>query len=151
MTECFSTRIMVLTCMLGCFLWNCLGCGIKAMPVAPGRRAPLAVSDLDALKTEDRVRLTWTMPQMEGNNAWTSVAVVVYRAAAAQKNGKCDHCPLKFEPIAQLPVSAPVAGEGIKMHHLDKPDAGYRYTYKVVPVNENDEKGQPSNLVEIQF
>lgn len=144
---CFSARLSLLACLLGSLMGIAFGCGIKAMPVVPGRSAPPAVSDLTGVKTEGNVQLTWTVPHAQGKNEWAAEAVVVYRAGVSLQNGGCDHCPLRFAPIARLPVSA--AGDRLKMHHLDTPDAGSRYTYKVVPVSDRDEMGLPSNLIEI--
>lgn len=39
------------------------GCGMPAAPLPPSLNLPSPITDLDAVRTGDRVRLTWTMPR----------------------------------------------------------------------------------------
>lgn len=137
----------ILAGLLGMLMLIILGCGVKAMPVAPGQTLPAPVRDLTGKITGDQATLSWTIPAKEKKNAWIPAAVVVYRSRVALKDGDCDHCPLKFDPIAKLSIPGGVAP---KMQYVDMLETGFRHTYKVVLIGADEERGEDSNLFAVQ-
>jgi hypothetical protein len=121
------------------------GCGRKAMPIAPHRIPPPRVSDLKGRVQAGQVTLTWTVPADKVERAGLLLTAVVYRSKLPLKNGGCEHCPLRFEPVERLPVPA---GAAPKMQYTQRVEPGFRYTYQVVLMGGHHMAGDPSNSFE---
>jgi hypothetical protein len=129
------------------------GCGKKAMPVPPNRITPAAVTNFKGQLAEGQVQLSWRLPEPAGEKAGvtrsiSSVGVMVYRSKLPLEAGGCKGCPLRFEPIATL--TPPSGGKGA-MRYDDKLERGFRYTYKIVLVGENDAVSPDSDLLDITY
>jgi hypothetical protein len=129
------------------------GCGKKAMPVPPNRIAPAAVSNFKGELKDGRVLLTWFLPERLGDKSGVTqnvplTEVMVYRSKLSLEGGGCKNCPPRFEAIAKL---APAAGGKGTMRYSDTLERGFRYTYKVVLVGENDVVSPDSDLLDISY
>lgn len=129
------------------------GCGKKAMPVPPNRIMPPAVSSFKGELTEGQVKLTWSLPGPTGEKTDIRTAVplagvLVYRSRLPLEEGGCKNCPLRFEPVAKL---APPSGDTRKMGYSDRLEKGFRYTYKIVLVGENDAVSPDSDLLDLIY
>ncbi|MFH0725084.1 MAG: hypothetical protein V2B19_01785 [Pseudomonadota bacterium] len=130
-----------------------VGCGKKAMPVAPNRIAPAAVSNFKGELKEGRVLLTWSLPGKSDDKSGVTQSVPVaevrvYRSKLSLAAGGCKHCPPRFEVIAKL---APVSGGTGGMRFSDTLETGFRYTYKVVLIGENDVMSPDSDLLDVTY
>lgn len=129
------------------------GCGKKAMPVPPNRISPAAVTNFKGQLTEGQVLLSWRLPELTGEKSGValngpSAVVMVYRSKLSLEAGGCKNCPLRFEPIATL---SPPPGARGEMRYADKLERGFRYTYKIVLVGENDVVSPDSDLLDVTY
>jgi hypothetical protein len=129
------------------------GCGKKGMPAPPNRVAPAAVTNFKGQLTEGQLELSWRLPEGAGETSgpmWNvpPAGVMVYRSKLPLEAGGCQNCPLRFEPIASL--APPPGGKG-QMRYGDKLDRGFRYTFKIVLVGENDAVSPDSDLLDITY
>jgi hypothetical protein len=130
-----------------------VGCGKKAMPIPPNRIAPAAVSNFKGELKEGRVLLAWSLPGKSDDTSGVmqSVPVVevrVYRSKLSLAEGGCKNCPPQFEAIAKL---APASGGTRAMRYNDAVERGFRYTYKIVLVGENDVMSPDSDLLDVTY
>jgi len=130
-----------------------VGCGKKAMPAPPNRIAPTAVSNFKGQLKEGQVLLTWSLPEPAGEKSDLTLnvpltEVIVYRSKLPLEAGGCKNCPLRFEPIAKL---APPSGGKGGMRYSDKLERGFRYTYKIILVGENDAVSPDSDLLDVTY
>ncbi len=106
-----------------------LGCGLKAMPSVPRQVSPKPVADLRAQLTGNQVELTWSYSKaLSGSEPVTRFGV--YRASEAVSES-CDHCPLLFQRVADIPFVDGKDGAAV-MTYRDTLENGYRYRYKVI-------------------
>lgn len=143
----FSLFPSVWVGLLGVLMLMACGCGVKAMPVVPGKTLPAPVRDLTGQIASGQAALSWTIPAQDPKSEWLPEAVVVYRSKVLLQEEACEQCPLKFEPIARLGIPG---GLMRKMHYVDTLETGFRYTYKVVLIGDKEERGEESNLFSIQ-
>jgi hypothetical protein len=130
-----------------------VGCGKKALPIPPNRIAPAPVLNFKGELKEGQVLLAWSLPEQpaETSNGKRNVAlaaVLVYRSKLPVEAGGCKNCPPRFELIAKL---APPPGGVGAMRYSDTLQKGFRYTYKVVLVGENDVAGPDSDLLDVTY
>jgi uncharacterized protein len=143
-------------------------CGKRGPPVAPERRLPAAVQDLQGTVEGDAVRLSWTLPKIRlDRSALKEVRrTEVYRRI---ENGTTEE-PVRpamlvfgglfgpapgvpgFERVANITVAEPAAPaqvQGNQVTYRDTQDLkiGQRYTYVVVALDENGRPSPPSNRV----
>jgi hypothetical protein len=121
------------------------GCGSKAMPIAPHRVVPPRVSDLTGHIQGRQLMLSWSVPAGEAHKEGLPLTAVVYRSKLPLNGKGCEGCPLRFEPVARLPVPAGAAPE---MQFTESLETGFRYTYQVVLMGEHHVSGNPSNSFE---
>lgn len=143
-------------------------CGKRGPPVAPERRLPAAVQDLQATVAADGIRLTWTLPRIRVDR---SALKEVRRTAVYRRlEDGAPEAPSRpaivtfgglfgpppgvpgFERIADIAVADPGAGAEVQGAQVTYRDAqglvfGRRYTYVVVAVDEQGRPSPPSNRV----
>ncbi len=120
------------------------GCGKKAMPTPPNTAPVPAVSDLSYRIDGSDVNLAWTVPAGAGEGE-----AVVSRARTKLSDGECNECPLIFQRIAELPVSA--TQDAVKQTYREPLAQGFRYTYRVVLRKSGGRTSAPSNLVTFDY
>src|SRR5262249_39137894 len=140
--------------------------------VAPERRLPAAVADLQGAVEGDAIRLNWTLPKIRlDRSALKEVRrTEVYRRiedGAAEEPvrpavlvfgglfGPAPGVP-GFERVANITVTEPAAPaqvQGSLVTYRDKQDLkiGQRYTYVVVAVDEQGRPSPPSNRVVVSL
>ena len=123
-----------------------LGCGKKAPPVPPKRPLPPVVQDLRHTIQGDWIELRWTLPAESDGRA---AEIQVLRATQSGEEIGCEGCPLRFRVAAEIPIhhkafakSAPRA-----LYYTEKIDPGYRYTYKVIVLDEYGIRSKDSNII----
>ncbi len=121
-----------------------VGCGKKAMPVAPKQGKPPAVSDL-AYRIEDgKVRLNWTVPEDVLAGKFGQGKLVVLRSKIGLGD-ICSDCPKIFQRVTRKrPIGKAV--EAAKMVYEEALEDGFRYTYKVVLEMESGYISDDSNI-----
>jgi hypothetical protein len=130
-----------------------IGCGKKAMPIPPNRIQPAPVSNFKGELKEGRVLLSWSLPVRPGDKSDMTenvplAAAWVYRSKVPMTEGDCKNCPPRFEVIAKL---KPASGGKRAMRYSDMLETGFRYTYKVVLIGENDVMSRDSDLLDITY
>ncbi|MGD8756849.1 MAG: hypothetical protein PVF98_14360 [Desulfobacterales bacterium] len=123
-----------------------LGCGKKAPPVPPKRPSPPMVQDLRHTIQGDRIELSWTLPAASDGRA---AEIKVLRATQSEEEIGCEGCPLRFEVAAEIPIHHKAFGksEPRTLYFTEAIDPGYRYTYKVIVLDEYGIRSQDSNIV----
>jgi hypothetical protein len=136
----FSTMALIAASLLCLCI---LGCGKKEFPSAPRQVPPQPVADLRAQLTGDQVELSWSFSKAHsGSEPVTGFGV--YRAKELLSES-CDHCPLLFERVADIPFVEGRDGASV-MTYRDTLEKGYRYRYKVI-CNSKGMNSKDSNVV----
>ncbi len=143
-------------------------CGKRGPPVAPERKLPAAVQDLQAAVEGSAIRLNWTLPRIrvdrsalkevrrtevyrrvEDGAAEEPVrpALVVFRGLFGGSPGVPG-----FERVADITVAEPAETAQVVGNQVNYTDAqglsfGQRYTYVVVALDERGRPSPPSNRV----
>ncbi len=122
------------------------GCGKKAPPVPPKRPAPPVVQDLSHTIQGDVVELSWTLPVASDSRA---EEIKVLRATQSGEEIGCEGCPLRFAVAAEIPIhhKAFEKSEPRTLRFTEKIEAGHRYIYKVIVIDEYGMRGKDSNFV----
>ena len=126
-----------------------VGCGKKGPPRPPKRPLPPTVEDLRYAIQGDVVELSWTHPATAGSIASRLEAIKVLRAVLSGEEIKCEHCPLRFEAVAEIPIQAkaPPKADLRTLHYSETLDPGYRYFYKVIVFDKYGIGSKHSNVV----
>jgi hypothetical protein len=138
-----KTLPIILLLAAGCGLYS--GCGRKGPPVPPGYVAPAAVSDLKYQISADSVTLTWTIPEAERKSTYAISGSNVYRLKTPLDSDACPECPLVFLFVNKNPAKSGIG------QHRETLERGFRYTFKVVSIDEANKEGPDSNLVQFTF
>ena len=132
---------------LAYFLLLCLclnGCGVKADPV-PRQQKPLPeIRELNAEKSGDMLRLTWTVDISDKTAAPAEFAV--YRFKSLLSAEKCKGCPIPFEKAATV---RPENRKEKTFSHTETLEKGFLHMYKIAPVAENGSMGKDSETISI--
>ena len=142
-------RILWLVIFLGVFL----GCGIKAPPKPPQQLQQLAVNDLSKSLNEDRLTLTWTIPNVENQRQADLAGFMVYKSRKKLSDADCQTCPVFFERVADIPLNQ-VTSKDVEektIYYMDAVEEGYHYLYKVIVYSKNGVMGKDSNIVEFIY
>jgi len=120
------------------------GCGKKADPRAPVRYIPGAVKDLVARQKENRVLLSWKMPEEneDGTPIKDLVGFLILRAEILEGTGEC-RCKYKRRAMIYLERPEPAIIKDGTVTFLDKGEDlsppgliyGKTYGYKVFSMN----------------
>lgn len=115
------------------------GCGVKSPPMVPAKSLPLPPSKVRVTLTDlNKILLEWSLP--EGRFA-PSAGLVVKQARVSLKGDVCRDCPLRFEPLAELPW-------GTRQYKVDAAP-GYRYFFKLHSVTGQNLAGSDSETVRL--
>jgi hypothetical protein len=133
--------ILLLTAGFGLFS----ACGKKGPPVPPKYVEPPVVNDLQYQINGNHVTLTWTIPKPERKPTYAISGSNVYRLKAPLDSDACPGCPLVFTLATKNHAKS---GTG---RHRETLERGFRYTFKVVTIDEANKEGPDSNLVQFTF
>ncbi len=139
----FSVTLLIAAAFLGLCI---LGCGKKAMPSPPRQVPPQPVADLRVQQTGNRIELTWSFSKtLSGSQPVTGFGV--YRASELVSES-CDHCPILFQRVADIPFVEERQGASV-MTYRDALEKGYRYRYKVIGYSK-ELSSKDSNVVTVE-
>jgi len=143
------TLIIVITAVLGVSLFLS-GCGKKGPPV-PLRQITLpAVNDLVSVVEDDRVILTWTVPEIKEKKGPFIAGFAVHKAKNPVQESECKNCPVKYEVVAE--ITAGSEGNAEKMKYAGQLEKGFKYFFKVTAFSEKTASvGKDSNIVEFIY
>jgi hypothetical protein len=143
-------------------------CGKRGPPVAPERKLPAAIQDLQAGVVADGVLLRWSLPKIRiDRSALKEIRrTEVYRRAEDGRAAEPVRPALLtfgglfgpppgvpgFERVADIMVAEPTAPAEVQGNQVTYTDAqglafGRRYTYVVVALDEKGRPSPPSNRV----
>lgn len=94
--------------LAGCVAWCLAGCGTPGAPQPPSLNLPDRVADLEAKRTGDEVKLTWTMPKRTTDKVLLKANVDV-RVCRKESAAEC---------VAVTDVSVAPAAKGTYIEHL---------------------------------
>ena len=138
--------------LLLCVAFLCvgvMGCGKKAMPVAPRQGKPLAVSDLSYRIEDGKVRLNWTVPADVLSGKFGQGKLVVLRSKTALSD-VCSGCPQIFQRVTRKrPIGKVV--EASEMDYEEVLEGDFRYIYKIIFEMESGQISDDSNIVTFDF
>jgi hypothetical protein len=128
----------------GLLLWG--GCGVKAPPVAPEQPPLPLVTDLKAAFSDGRVLLGWNHP---GGDA-PAVGYQVLKSQRSLAQPECPGCPVAFQKIGteNMPRTLRAKRHALEFELAAPP--GYRYQFKVIPVQSSGARGPDSNVVKLE-
>ena len=141
---CRSYSYFVVT-ILTMLLFLLSGCGIKGLPVPPRYEKPPAVSDLQYQVVGNQINLTWSVPsQKRAPDNLTIAGAKVFRLKQSLKNLPCKDCPQTFRIIRKIPARSGT------MQFQDTIDKGFRYYYKIVLYDVENQDGEDSDIVRVE-
>ncbi len=129
-----------------CFiLLGGIACGKKGPPVPPKAIVPQSVKDLKGEVIQERIRLSWTIP--EGENLFR-----LFKAIEPFAEEPCPDCPVRFTEKFDIDITDPktVRIEGQQVTYWDSIEPGNRYVYKVIVISEDGVESGDSNTVSVQ-
>jgi hypothetical protein len=128
----------------GALLWG--GCGVKAPPVAPKQPPLPLVTDLNAAYSKGRVLLGWHHP---GGDT-PAVGYQVQKSQRSLSQPQCPGCPIMFQTIGTEKLQRTLGAQRHALEFEAVAPPGYRYHFKVVPVQSSGARGPDSNVVIIE-
>jgi hypothetical protein len=139
--------------LFACLSLVLLGCGKKSLPRPPRRPLPPAVQDLSHSIQGDIVELKWTLPVSAKGSVSEPAMFKVLRAALTKEDIECKKCPIRFEPVAEIPILQKESGtSGLRSFSFTEAiESGYLYIYKVVAFDEYGNGGKDSNRIEFDY
>ncbi|MBU4101831.1 MAG: hypothetical protein KKH20_10745 [Proteobacteria bacterium] len=123
------------------------GCGKKVPPKPPGQEEPPIVDDLSYSLDGDRLKLTWTSPEVKRKVKSGLGGFYVFRSKKLVSESDCENCPVIFKRVADILFQD--TEDSIK--YAEAIEKGYRYIYKVVVYTNNGVTGRDSNLVDFTY
>lgn len=158
-----SRSVIVFRCVMAFVILAYVGCGRKGSPKAPEETAPSQVRFFTATPQTNGVMLSWEAPLMnaEGKELVDLEGFLVQRnmrVIGEDSDFETIH-ELKVLPPAQVTAEAPAptktpaeTSQVVKYTYQDTDlQAGKVYEYVIIPYNEDDVEGVPSNLFRITF
>ncbi|MBW2645818.1 MAG: hypothetical protein JRE23_06525 [Deltaproteobacteria bacterium] len=135
---------LFLRLMVCCILFGGIACGKKGPPVPPKAIIPQSVKDLKGEVIEERIRLSWTIPEEEN-------LFKLFKAIEPLTEEPCPDCPVRFTEVFDIDTtdSKTVRIEGKQVIYWDSIEAGNRYVYKVIVISEDGVESGDSNIVRI--
>lgn len=97
----------------------------------------------------DNLRLTWSVPKLQGQQEEELAGFYVYRSKDKIGEEGCNGCPVRFERIAVIPydkMSAMLKSEIVYPELLEK---DYYYQYRITCYAQYGDEGAPSGVIRI--
>jgi len=126
------------------------GCGKKAPPKPPHQEEPPIVDDLSYSLDGDRLKLTWTTPEVKQEVKSDLGGFYVFRSKEPVSKSDCKNCPVIFKRVADILLQDTESSGRDSIKYAETIEKGYRYIYKVVVYTNNGVIGKDSNIVDLQ-
>jgi len=126
------------------------GCGKKAPPKSPYQEEPPIVDDLSYSLDGDRLKLTWTTPEVKRKVKSGLGGFYVFRSKKLVSESDCKNCPVIFKRVADILLQGTESSGRDSIKYTEAIEKGYRYIYKVVVYTNNGVIGKDSNIVDLQ-
>jgi hypothetical protein len=126
-----------------------VGCGFQGNPLPPSLGLPRPVSDLQAARKGDRVRLAWTAPRETTDKVRIKEAGKTRVCRSTVTPAAMDCTQMAEPPAGQAPASAAVSyTDTLPRELLGQSPAGFA-VYTVEVMNSRDRSAGPSNAVKV--
>lgn len=126
------------------------GCGKKGPPVPPRQIVLPAVNDLVSVLEDNRIILTWTVPEIKEKKGSFISGFVVHKAKNPVQESECKNCPVKYMVVAEIMAGS--EGKAGKMKYAGQLEKGFKYFFKVTAFSEGTASGsKDSNIVEFIY
>jgi hypothetical protein len=125
------------------------GCGRKLPPSPPAQYMPPAVADLAFRLEENRVTLSWTVPQPQDKHQPAPAGFRIFRARQVSAEEGCSTCKLDFWQTGDVPSRGKKPGSPLQFSEALL--TGYKYVYKVVAYDGKGYEGKDSKSIEFTF
>lgn len=127
----FQKKLLVVNMLL----WGLLvmGCGVKALPLAPHAQVPQTIKNLEVLSRRGAVALQWSVPKKdaEGGNLVNLGGFHIWRKVIPVEEKNCSSCKYYFELLVELeyevPQGKPVGDKMIYWDNTAGKDGTYSY------------------------
>ena len=126
------------------------GCGKKGPPEPPTGSRPPKVRDLGYGISQNTIKLSWTVPQLEEEAQLPIIGFVIYRARQPIIEKECPNCPIMFKVIGDVPARESTPGQ-LPITFTETIESGYRYFYKVHGYSADGIGSRSSNFVEFRY
>jgi len=128
------------------------GCGKKAPPKPPEQKEPPAVDDLSPNIDGNKLKLTWTIPEVKGKVKSGLGGFYVFRSKKSVSESDCKKCPVVFKQVSDISLEddSKNLGKDRRAFYTEALEKGYRYIYKVVAYTNNGVTGKDSNIIDLQ-
>ena len=121
------------------------GCGRKLPPSPPQQFMPPVVADLAFRLEENRVTLSWTVPQLQKDQP-APAGFRIFRARQVSAEADCSASKLEFRQTGD--VTSKGKKPGSSLHFSETLSPGYKYVYKVVAYDAKGFDGKESKPIE---
>ena len=144
-----SIFVILIVAVIGISLFLS-GCGKKGPPVPPRQVVLPAVNDLVSVLEDDRVILTWTVPEIKEKKGSIITGFVVHKAKNPVQESECKNCPVQYKAVAEIMDGS--KGKAGKMKYAGQLEKGFKYFFKVTAFSEGTASGsKDSNIVEFIY
>ena len=127
------------------------GCGKKAPPKPSRQEKPSIVDDLSYSLDGDKLKLTWTIPEVKTKVNSGLGGFYVFRSKKSVSESDCKNCLKIFKRVADISLEhMRNSGKDI-IKYAEVLEKGYRYIYKVVSYTNNGVTGKDSNMVDFTY
>lgn len=129
-----------------CIIFFLVHCGKKTLPVPVIHFDPPPVKNFDYTIDGTKVNLSWSFPVQDIPDVSIPDYFLVERSQVELNDGECDGCPQSFIDIAEIKNT----GNGTYAYRGNLV-SGFRYSFRVVPVSKNGQKGPFSNVIIFRY
>jgi hypothetical protein len=125
------------------------GCGRKLPPSPPSQYMPPIVTDLSFRLDENRVTLSWTVPQPQDKDQPACAGFRIFEARQRPAEADCSSCKFEFRQTGDVTSRGKKPGSPLHFNETLLP--GYKYVYKVVAYDAKGFDGKESKSIEVAF
>jgi hypothetical protein len=127
------------------------GCGKKAPPKPPRQEKPPVVDDLSYSLDGDKLKLTWTIPEVKRKVKSGLGGFYVFRSKKSVLESDCKNCPKIFKRVADISLEHMRNSGKDSIKYAEALEKGRRYIYKVVIYTKHGVMGKDSNIVNFTY
>jgi hypothetical protein len=127
------------------------GCGKKAPPKPPRQEKPSVADDLSYSLDGDKLKLTWTVPEVKGNVKSGLGGFYVFRSKKSVAESDCKDCPKIFKRVADISLEHMGNSGKDSIKYAEVLEKGYMYIYKIVVYTTSGVMGKDSNMLDFTY